>query len=83
MIAMKLIPPPPKPTEGEEPRFISICNRGEFLVESKETKQLFALVIKEEVGQAIDVPEKKLMLEEFQRIVHDELLDELPPTRDI
>jgi len=35
-------------------------------VESKETKQRFALVFKEEVGPAIEVPEKmKPMLEEF------------------
>jgi len=37
-----------------------------------------------EVGLAIKVPKKiKPMLEEFQRIVHDELPDEMPPMRDI
>jgi len=36
-IAMKPIPPVPKPTKEEKSKFISICNRGEFLVESKET----------------------------------------------
>ena len=82
-IAMKPIPPPLKPTKEEKPNFISICNRGEFLVESKETKQRFALVVKE-VNPAIEVPEKmKPMLEEFQRIVHNELPDELLPIRDI
>ena len=71
---MKAILPPSKLTKGEEPKLISICNRGEFLVESKEAKQWFALVVKEEVGPAIEVPEKiKPMLEKFQRIVHDEL----------
>jgi len=36
------------------------------------------LVVKEEVGPPIEVPEKmKPMLEEFQKIVHDELPDEL------
>ena len=81
---MKPIPPPQKLTKGEEPKFISICNRGEFLVEFKETKQQFALVVKEEVGPAIEVPEKmKPMLEEFQRIVHEQLPDEVPPMRDI
>jgi len=41
------------------------------------------LVVKE-VGPAIEVPEKmKPMLEEFQRIVHDELPDEVSPMRDI
>ena len=53
-------------------------------MESKETKQRFALVVKEEVGPPIEVPEKtKHMLEVFKRIVHDELPDELPPMRDI
>ena len=52
-------------------------------MESKERKQRFALVVKA-VGPTIEVPEKmKPMLEEFQRIVHDELLDELPLMRDI
>ena len=83
-IAMKPISPPPKPTKREEPKFIFVCNRGEFLVESKETKQRFALVVKEELGPAIKVPEKmKPMLEEFQRIAHDELPDELPPMKEI
>ena len=53
-------------------------------MESKETKQRFALVVKEEVDPAIEVPEKmKPMLEEFQRIVHNKILDELPPMKDI
>ena len=42
------------------------------------------MVVKEEIGPAIEVPEKmKPMLEEFQRIVLDKLPDELPPMRDI
>ena len=65
-IAMKPIPPPLKPTKEKKPKFISICNRGEILVEFKETKQRFAWVVKEEIGPAIEVPEKmKPMLEEF------------------
>ena len=41
-------------------------------------------MVKEEVVPAIEVHEKrKLMLKEFQRIVHDELPDELLPMRDI
>ena len=41
-------------------------------------------MVKEEVGPSIEAPEKtKHMLEEFKRIVHDELLDKLPPMRDI
>jgi len=70
-IVMKSIPPPPKLTKDEEPKFISICNQDEFFVESKETKQRFSLVVKKEVGLTIEVPEKmKPMLEKFQRIVH-------------
>ena len=34
-IAMKPIPPPPKPTKERESKFISICNQSEFLMESK------------------------------------------------
>ena len=47
-------------------------------------KQRFALVVIEEVGPAIEVPKNmKPMLEEYQRIVHDEFLDEMQPMRDI
>ena len=54
------------------------------MVESKETKQRFALIVKDEVEPSVEVPEKmKPILEEFQRIVHDELLDELPSLRNI
>ena len=81
-IAMKPIPPPLNPTKEETPKFISICNRAEFLMESKETKQQFALAVKEKIGPAIEVPEKmKPTLEEFQRIVCDELSDKLSPMR--
>ena len=76
------VPLAPKPTKEEKPQFISICNWGEFLVETKETKQKVALVVKE-FGSSIGVPKKMmLMLEEFKR-VHDKLLYELPPMRDI
>jgi len=81
---MKPTPTPPKLTKEGESKFISIYNRGEFLMESKETKQQFTLVVKEEVGPAIEVPDKmKPMLKEFQRIIHDKLPDELLPMRDI
>ena len=67
---MKPIPPVLKLTKEEKPKFIFICNRGEFLVESKETKQRFALVIKEKVAPSIEVSKKmKTMLEEFKRVV--------------
>ena len=78
-IAMKPIPPPPKPTKEEKPKFISICNRDEFLVDSKETKEQFALLVKEEVVPSMKIPGKlKLILREFKRIVHYILSDELP-----
>ena len=80
---MKPILPVPKPAK-EKAKFISICSRREFLVELKETKQSFALIVKEVVAPSIEVSEKiKLMLEEFKRIVHNELPEGLPPTRDI
>ena len=37
-IAMKPIPPVPKPPKAEKPKFLFICNRGEFLMEAKEKK---------------------------------------------
>jgi len=53
------------------------------LVEPNETKPRFALLVKE-VASSIEVPEKmKPGLEEFKRVVHDELLEGLPPMRDI
>ena len=55
---MKPIPPALKPTKEEKPEFISICNQVNFLVESKETKQRFALVVKKEVGPSTEVPDK-------------------------
>ena len=77
---MKPIPLLMEPTKEEKAKFISICNRGEFLVESKETKQQFALVVKEEFGPKIEISEKmKLIFEEFSRIVHHKLSDKLPP----
>ena len=56
-VAMRPIPPTPKSTKEKEPKFISICNRGEFMAESKEIKQRFALVAKE-VTQLVEIPEK-------------------------
>ena len=57
-----------------------IYNRGEFSVESKETKQRFALVVEEEVTPPAEISEKmKLLLEEFKEVVHDELPKGLPP----
>jgi len=53
-------------------------------VESKETKQGFALVIKEEVSPLAEISEKmKPLLEEFKGVVHDELLKRLPSMRSI
>ena len=53
-------------------------------MESKETKQRLALVVKEEVTPSIEIPENmKLMLEEFKRVDHDEFLEGLLPMRDI
>jgi len=54
--AIKPIPPPPKPSKEEKQKFLCICNLGEFLVESSETTVCF--VVKEEVGQPIEVQSK-------------------------
>ena len=80
---MKPIPPIPTLKE-EKPTFIFTCGRGEFLVESKETKQRFALIVKKEITPSIEVPEKmKTILEEVKEVVHDKLAERLPPMRDI
>jgi len=60
------------------------CNRGKFFVESKETKQKFALVVKEEVTPPAEIPKKmRPLLEEFKGVMHDELPEGLQPMRDI
>ena len=54
------------------------------MVESKERKLRFALVVKKEVTPLVEIPKKiKPLLEEFKGIVHDELPKGLPPMRDI
>jgi len=71
---MKPIPSIPKSTEEEKPKFISICNRSEFLMESKKTKQSLALIVKEKVSPTAEISEKmKPLLEEFKEVVHDKL----------
>jgi len=56
-VAMKLIPPTPKPTKEEKPKFISICNEGLF-VELNEIKQSFALMVKKEVVFSTEISEE-------------------------
>ena len=73
-VDMRPIPPTSKSIKEKESKFIFICNRGEFLVKSKETKKRFSLVIKEEVTLPPEIPEKmRPLLEEFKGVVHDEL----------
>jgi len=73
-----------KTYKENEFKFISIYNWGEFLVESKETKPRFALVVKEEVTPPIEISKKmRLLLKEFKIIVQDELQEGLPPMSDI
>jgi len=81
-VAMRPISPIPKFTK-EGSQFIFICNRGEFLVESKKTKKRFALVVKQEVTLPANIPEMRPLLEEFKGVVHDELSKRLPSMRDI
>ena len=81
---MRLIPYTPKFTKEKEPKFTSICKRGKFLLESEETKQIFALVVKKEVTPLAEIPEKmRPLLEEFKWVIHDELPKGLPPMRHI
>jgi len=50
----------------------------------KRQSKRFVLVVKEKVTPSIEVTEKmKLTLEEFKRVVHDELSEGLPSMRDI
>ena len=81
-VVMRSIQSAPRSTKEKGPNFISKFNRSEFLVESKETKQRFALLIKE-ITQPTKISEKrKPLLEEFKRVMHDELPDKLSPMRD-
>jgi len=58
--------------------------RGESSVGSMETKQGFALLVKEEVIPPAEIHEKmKSLLGEFKEKVHDEFSEGLPPLRDI
>jgi len=68
---MKPTPPIPS-TKEEKPKFISICNRGEFFVESKEIKLSLGL---EEISPTSKILDKiKPSLEEYNGVVHDKLL---------
>jgi len=68
-VDVRSIPPIPKSTKENEPKFIYICNRDEFLVESRETKQKFALVIKEEVTPLAEIPKKmRSLLESLKEL---------------
>ena len=53
-------------------------------MESKETKQRFALVVKKEVTQSAEISEKiRPLLKEFKGVVNDELSKGLAPMRGI
>jgi len=64
---MKPIPPVLN-SEKREPKLIFIWNRGEFLVEPKETKQNFALFVKVRIFfPPTKIPEeKRLLMEKFK-----------------
>ena len=80
---MKLIPPIPKSTEEEKPKFIFICNQDEFLVESKEIKKSPALVVKE-VSPTAEIFEKiEPSLEESKELCTTNFRKNYPPMRDI
>ena len=61
-----------------------MCNRDEFFVESKETKQGVTLLVKEEVTLPAEVSEKgDPLLEESKKVIHDELSEGLSPMKNI
>ncbi|XP_020258653.1 uncharacterized protein LOC109835064 [Asparagus officinalis] len=83
-IIIPSIPPSPKSLKYQNSKHISLCNKGEFLAESKELKQRFVLVVKEELKTLMEVPDKmKLLLKEFEVLIPEELPEELHPMRDI
>ena len=76
---MKPIPHIPKFIEEDKPKFSSICNQCELLVESKKIKQNFTLVDKEEVSPTAQISKKidhqwkspkKLCMTSFQKNYH-------------
>jgi len=80
---MKPIPPIQEPTEEEKAKFISICNQGEFIMESEETKQNLTLVDKEEVSPTAEVlDEIGQSLEAYKGVVYDKILEILPSMKD-
>ena len=61
-----------------------MCNRGDFFVESKETKQGVALLVKEEVTLPAEVSQNvEPLLKESKGVVQDKLLEGLAPTKNI
>ncbi|XP_020262738.1 uncharacterized protein LOC109838727 [Asparagus officinalis] len=78
------IPPSPKSPEDQNSKHISLYNKGKFIAESKELKQRFAFMVKEELKMPMEVPEKmKSLLKEFEVLIPEELSEGLPPMRDI
>jgi len=74
----------PKSIEEEKLKFISICNRCEFLMELKEIKKSLYLVVKEEVSLTAEILEKmEPSLEKSKGVVHDKHAEGLLPMRGI
>jgi len=81
-IAMKPIPTLPKSTKGGEPNSIFICNQGEFLIEYKKTVMICFDCQRRSRPSNWSSWEDEADAERISKN-HDELLDELPPMRDM
>ena len=79
---MVIKPISPIPSRKEEKlKFMPICHRGEFFVESREIEQSLAL---EKVSPTVEISKEiDQSLEECNEVVHDNLLDILPSMKDL
>ena len=78
------------PPKVEAKSFLTITSsEAEFVADAKTSQEVYAVFVKTKLPMAKEntvtqIPQKiQPLLEEFQELTADELLDELPPMRDI